>query len=197
MPPHTQLHEALPLSSHPKVVGLPYDDEVTFPTSSFFQNHASTSLPPPNAVRHVASRSPDPSAKRRTRPPPVYFPNLGLCVKYGTEVTIAEGQCLLFIRSKLSLSVPVPEVYGWCKYDGQVFIYMELVDGVTLEKSWGGLNEGGRRAVCEQLRCMVDAWRGLECGSDTAFIGESMLPPTSAELRLERIELTVNSRAYA
>jgi hypothetical protein len=61
-----------------------------------------------------------------------------------------------------------------------VFIYMELVDGVTLEKSWGGLNEGDRRGVCEQLRCMVDAWRGLECGSDTAFIGKLMLPPKSA-----------------
>jgi hypothetical protein len=181
MVPHTQLDEALELSPHLKVAGLPYDDEVDFRDSSFFQKHDLTSLPTPNAVREVASRSKDPRTKRRNRPPPVYFPSLGLCVKYGTEVTIAEGQCLLFVRSKLSQHVPVPEVYKWCKDDGQVFIYMELMDGVTLEKSWESFNEENRLAVCEQLRCMVDAWRSLGCDSDSAFIGKLMLAPTVRE----------------
>lgn len=181
MVPHTQLDEALELSSQPKVAGLPYDNEINFYDSSFFQKYDLTSLPSPNAVREVASRSKDPRAKRRTRPPPVYFPSLRLCVKYGTEITVAEGQCLLFIRSKLSHSVPVPEVYRWCKDDGQVFIYMELIDGITLEKSWESLNEEDRLAVCEQLRCVVDAWRGIGCDSDPTFIGKSMLAPTVRE----------------
>jgi hypothetical protein len=108
---HTQLDEALELSSHLKVAGLSYDDKIDIQDSSFFQKHDLTSLPSPNAVREVASRSKDPRTKRRNRPPPVYFPSLGLCVKYETEVTIAEAQCLLFVRSKLSQYVPVPEVY--------------------------------------------------------------------------------------
>jgi hypothetical protein len=133
MVPRMQLNETSELSPYPKLVGLPYDDEVSFHDSSFFQKHDSTSLPTPNVVRDVASRSTDPRTKRRNRPPPAHFPSLGLCVKYGTEVTIAEGQCLLFVRSKLPQEVVlVPEVYGWCKDDGQVFIYMELMDGVTI-----------------------------------------------------------------
>jgi aminoglycoside phosphotransferase (APT) family kinase protein len=86
------------------------------------------------------------------------------------------------IRSKLSQHVPVPEVYKWCKDDGQVYIYMEFIDGVTLEKIWDGFNEEDRLAVCEQLRCMVDAWRSLEYDSDPAFIDRLIfLAPTVEE----------------
>jgi hypothetical protein len=169
---HAPSDKASEVVSHTKVDGLPYDDEVNFHDSSFFQKHDLASLPSPNMVREVASRSKDPRTICRTRPLPVYFPNLGLCVKYGTEITIAEGQCLLFVRSKFSQCVPVPEVYGWCKDDGQVFIYMELIDGVTLEKSWEGMKEEDRLAVCEQLRGMIDAWRGLGCDPDSALISK-------------------------
>ncbi|KAH6612114.1 phosphotransferase enzyme family protein-like protein [Boeremia exigua] len=170
MLPSVQSDRALEISLL-KAAGIPSGDDVDFHGSSFFQKHDSTSLPSPDVVREVASHSKDPKARLRTRPLPVFFPELGVCVKYGTEVTIAEGQCLLLIRSKLSQHVPVPEVYKWCKDDGQVFIYMELMNGVTLEKSWDGLDEGDRLAVCEQLRCMIAAWRGLGCTSDLTFIG--------------------------
>jgi hypothetical protein len=169
---HAPSDEASEVGSNTKVDGLPYDDEVNFHDSSFFQKYDLASLPSPDMVREVASRSEDPRTIRRTRPPPVYFPNLELCVKYGTEITIAEGQCLLSVRSKLFPYVPVPEVYRWCKDDGQVFIYMELIDGVTLEKSWEGMNEEDRLVVCEQLRGMIDAWRGLGCDSDSALISK-------------------------
>jgi aminoglycoside phosphotransferase len=98
-------------------------------------------------------------------------------VKYGTEVTIAEGQCLLIIRNRFLQDIPVPEVYKWCKDDGQVFIYMELIDGVTLEKSWGGFEEEDRLAIWEQLRRMINAWRSRECDSDAAFIGKLIFAP--------------------
>jgi hypothetical protein len=169
---HAPSDEASEAVSHTKVDGLTYDDEVNFYDSSFFQKHDLASLPSLDMVRGVASRSEDPRTILRTRPPPVYFPNLGLCVKYGTEITIAEGQCLLFVRSKLSSLVPVHEIYRWCKNDGQVFIYMELIDGVTLEKSWEGMNEEDRLVVCEQLRGMIDAWRGLGYDSDSALISK-------------------------
>jgi hypothetical protein len=174
MLPHAPLNGASELSSHVKMAGLPCNDEFDFHNSSFFQKHDLTSLPSPNVVREVARLSEDPRTKRQNRPPPVFFPSLGLCVKYGTEVTIAEGQCLLSIRSKLSQYVPVPEIYRWCKDNGQVFIYMELMDGVTLEKSWEGLNEEDRLVICKQLRCMIVAWRGLEHDFDSPFIGKLM-----------------------
>ncbi|KAH6995632.1 kinase-like domain-containing protein [Ilyonectria sp. MPI-CAGE-AT-0026] len=51
------------------------------------------------------------------------------------------------VRERLFHKVPVPEVYGWCRHDGQVFIYMELVQGVTLEQSWDTLEEEDRTSV--------------------------------------------------
>ena len=98
---------------------------------------------------------------------------MGLLVKYGSEVTVAEAQCLLFIRSQLSQTVPVPEVFGWRKNNNQIFIYMELVDGITLEKRWETMVEDDRLAICQQLRHMIEAWRGLKNGHAPPFIGES------------------------
>jgi hypothetical protein len=152
---------------------FPFDKNVEFRESSFFKKpNAPLSLPTPTEVREVASHSENPRAKLVTRPPPVTFPNLGLLVKYGTEVTLADGQCLLFIRNTLSEVVPVPEVYGWCKDDDQVFIYMELVDGMTLEKSWDTMTEGEKTSVGQQLHDMVDALRGLKQDSWPPFIGK-------------------------
>jgi hypothetical protein len=150
---------------------FPFDENVVFRESSFFKKpNAPLSLPTPTEVKEVASHSENPRAKLVTRPPPVTFPNLGLLVKYGTEVALAEGQCLLFIRNTLSEVVPVPEVYGWCKDDDQVFIYMELVDGMTLEKSWDTMIEGEKTSVCQQLHDMVHALRGVK--QDSSFIGK-------------------------
>lgn len=150
-----------------------YEENAVFPDSAFFTKpNAPLALPSPTEVREAASRSSDFSVADKNRPPPVVFPNLGLLVKYGREITIAEGQCLLFIRNTLSDIVPVPEVYGWCKDDEQVFIYMELVDGITLEKSWETMTESERMAVCQQLREMINAWRGLKQEFSPPFIGE-------------------------
>jgi hypothetical protein len=64
-----------------------FDENVVFRKSSFFKKpNAPLSLPTPTGVREVASHSENPRAKIITRPPPVTFPNLGLLVKYGTEV---------------------------------------------------------------------------------------------------------------
>ena len=106
------------------------------------------------------------------------FPGLGLLVKYGTEITLAEGQCLLFIRNTLSEVVPVPEVYGWCKDGDQVFIFMELVNGMTLEKSWDTITEGERTSVCQQLHDMVDALRDVKQDCGPPFIGKFNLEGT-------------------
>jgi hypothetical protein len=135
------------------------------------------SLPIPETVRDKARQSADPRAKRLSRPPPVRFPSLGLIVKYGPQVSITEAQCLILIRKFLP-TVPVPEVYGWCQDGRQTFIYMELVDGRTLEQSWDDLYEENQLVICQELRTMVKAWRGLPQDlfatggdSDAPFIG--------------------------
>ena len=155
---------------------LPFDRNITFHDSSFFRNHGkSRTLPSPEKVREIAKAT-NKNAWLRSRPPPVICEDLGLLVKYGEGITIAEGQCLLALRQLLPDTVPVPEVYGWREDDGQVFIYMELVNGITLEKSWDNMNKEDRIAVCHQLRHMVDAWRNLKQDVKSPFVGKPISP---------------------
>ncbi|KAF2834880.1 kinase-like protein [Patellaria atrata CBS 101060] len=151
---------------------FPCDENVTFCESSFFKRPgAPLELPCPAEVRQIASQSTDPCSQLITRPPPVIFQPLGLLVKYGSEITLAEGQCLHLVHRQLSGRVPVPEVYGWCKDGEQTFIYMELVEGITLEASWENLAEEERKALCGQLRQMISAWRSLKQHFSQPFIG--------------------------
>jgi hypothetical protein len=151
---------------------LPFDRNITFHNSSFFRNHGkSRTLPSPEKVKGIAKAT-NKNAWLRSRPPPVICEDLGLLVKYGEEITIAGGQCLLALRRLLPDTVPVPEVFGWREHDGQVFIYMELVNGTTLEKSWDNMKKEDRMAVCHQLRHMVDAWRNLKQNAKSPFVGK-------------------------
>jgi hypothetical protein len=154
----------------PESGSLPHDESIEFRDSSYFKSHST--LPSPAEVRELASRSTDARAINPSRPPPVKFADRDLIVKYGTEITPAEGQCLIFVRRSLYPQVPVPGVYGWTKDAGQTFIYMELVDGVTLEERWDTLVEHERLSVCEQLRSMINLWRALPQDSPEPFIGK-------------------------
>lgn len=151
---------------------LPSDESVVFEKSSFFtQPGAPKTLPSLAEVRTAAdlqrTKPSDPNC-----PPPVRFPSLNLLVKYGLEITIAEGQCLWAIRNCLSNIVPVPEVYGWCRDGREVFIYMQLMRGTTLEERWESLTANEKVKICEQLSRMIGALRQLEQEPGDQFVGE-------------------------
>lgn len=143
---------------------LPMGDNVLLEDSSFFTK-GNAQLPTPAEIRGAAG-----TEYRRGRPPPALFPSLNLLVKYGSEITTAEGQCLWAIRRTLP-SIPVPEVYGWCRNNNEVFIYMELVDGVTLESVWRDLDLEEKLDICKQLRSMLESLRGLQQDPSDTFIG--------------------------
>lgn len=54
----------------------------------------------------------------------------------------------------------------------QVFIYMSLIQGTTLEQRWGALNEEEREAICKELNGMVKAWRSLGQPGQVLYVGE-------------------------
>lgn len=152
---------------------LPSDRNLTFYDSGFFRKSGNPrTLPTPQKIRDIANASANPNARQRSRPPPVVLEDLGLLVKYGTDITIAEGQCLRILQKLLPGIVPVPEVYGWCEDDGQVFIYMELMSGITLERGWGTMSREDRVGICKQLRRMIEAWRTLKQDPRNPFIGK-------------------------
>jgi hypothetical protein len=139
------------------------------------------SLPSAAEVCEAARQSGGPKSGYGPRHPPVKFPALRLLVKYGSQVSIAEAQCLLLIREHVP-TVQVPDVYGWRCDGGQNFIYMELLEGSTLQERWDDLNEEERVEICQELRQMVEAWRALPqdfagIGQDGPLIGMPILSP--------------------
>ncbi|KAF4459748.1 phosphotransferase family [Fusarium albosuccineum] len=150
---------------------IPSGTTVTFQHSSFFtRNGPDAILPSPRQVL-AKSAAEDPHHNRITHRP-VIFESLRLFVRFGKEpqVTIAEGQCLWALRQYLP-GVPVPEIYGWVEEDDQMFIYMELVEGTTLERRWDSLCRNERINVCEQLRSMIDEVRQLQQDPKNQFLG--------------------------
>ncbi|KAI2624321.1 hypothetical protein GGR54DRAFT_595976 [Hypoxylon sp. NC1633] len=63
----------------------------TFPESSSFKQNRVLKLPPPSQVRAINHGSGNTRAGSFYRLPPVVVPSLGLVVKYGADVTIAEA----------------------------------------------------------------------------------------------------------
>lgn len=152
---------------------LPSGDSVVFESSSFFtRRHPTPSFPSPAKVLTEAIRqSPIP---QRCTPLPVHFPSLGLTVKYGRNVSVSEGQCLWAIRKLLGGSVPVPEVYGWTTDDSGVYIYMEYIEGETLEAQWEHFSDEDKGSVCHQLRATVGQLRRLKQVPGDLFIGKQL-----------------------
>lgn len=152
----------------------PSEESIVFKDSSFFtQQDATCSLPSPAEVRAAAKLTTDLHNPRRPRP--VWFPSLNLVVKYGYEITIAEGQCLWAIRRLLPDVLPVPEVYGWCRDGDEVFIYMQMIRGPTLAARWGSLKTEEKIDICEQLRRMVGTLARLEQDPEDQFVGRYLL----------------------
>ncbi|KAF7942629.1 uncharacterized protein EAE97_006083 [Botrytis byssoidea] len=137
-----------------------------FLNSSFFQNERGQCLPAPAEVFALSGDGP-----RESRPPPVIFEHLNLLVKFGRYVKIAEAQCLWIIKKDLGGEVPVPEIYGWRTDGDYVFIYMELIRGVTLKHQWDSMNDSDKTSVCEQLKKIVSSLRSVEQDPQDPFIG--------------------------
>ena len=149
---------------------LPSGDKATFNNSAFFLRH--TSLPSPAEVRTAAAEQHPSHSGIVGRPFPVVFPLFGLLVKYGSEITIAEGQCLWAIRRLLDDSVPVPEIYGWDTDGDQVFLYMELIHGITLEERYPTLSSEEKSSISVQLGAIVRSLCTLRQSPEDTFVGE-------------------------
>jgi len=93
-------------------------------------------------------------------PNPVVFSALNLIVKHGPKITVTEGQCLGAIQ-RLLPSVPVPEVYGWCREQGETFLYMQLVEGITLEQARPNFDIEDKYESCQQLQGILENLRLL------------------------------------
>jgi hypothetical protein len=162
-------HQGLTIS--PSI--LPSGDNVIFSESSFFKHHsAHAKLPTPSVVREEAAKPKNLPGRWANKPWAVPFFSMNLLVKYGTTLSIAEGQCMWAIRYTLGQQVPVPEVYGWRRDGKEVFIYMQLIEGQTLEDAWDALSQTDRASIHRELHQIVQSLRSLRQPSGDSFVGE-------------------------
>lgn len=143
---------------------------VDFLETRFFREHGSGS----------SSQLPEPASLRALRPDTnsgiVRFEKLGLFVKYGLEhkVGIEEAQTLQAIhRAFPNNEIPVPELVAWRRSEGVNFIYMSLVDGITLESCWMELTEAEKTTITNQLQDAVQSLRSMQQHHGESFIGRT------------------------
>jgi hypothetical protein len=152
---------------------LPKSENIIFRKSSFFKDHgANAELPTPATVRKEAAKPKNLPGRWGHKRWAVPFFSMKLVVKYGPSVSIAEGQCLWAIRKSIGQQVPVPEVYGWRRDGNDVFIYMQLIEGPTLEDAWDTLAENDQAQIHQQLRHIVTSLRSLRQASHESFLGK-------------------------
>ncbi|KAI0808798.1 kinase-like domain-containing protein [Xylaria sp. FL0064] len=143
----------------------------TFLDTSFFREKRAALLPTPAQIRALNEKNgKNGGVVSFDWPPPVKIEALGLFVKYGTRVTVTEGQTQVWIREKLQGIVDVPEVFGWAQDQGQTFLYMSLVDGDPLSERWPCMTTQERLTICGELRSAVSAWRNLRQDEGTCYI---------------------------
>ncbi|KAM3551473.1 hypothetical protein ARSEF4850_007857 [Beauveria asiatica] len=83
-------------------------------------------------------------------------------VKYGTRVSVIEGQNLLYVKK--TKAVPIPEVYAlYTKLNPEgrmvTYIIMEYIRGETLETAWPKLSPDEKHTVALELRGYFDKLR--------------------------------------
>jgi hypothetical protein len=141
-----------------------------FVDSAWFKTHGRTrQFPKPTYLRSLY--------EPYQYPRPVKFEDLGLIVKFGPNITVSEAINLWAIRRVFHDLVPVPEVYGWriLEQEGkspEVFIYMQLIQGPTLEQRWVTLSVTEKQTICSDLRTMVSCFRSLRENNAEQVIGK-------------------------
>ncbi|KAI0059368.1 kinase-like protein [Artomyces pyxidatus] len=120
-------------------------------------------IPSPNEVRAHHD------VLQRGQATVVRFRELKLVVKYGF-VLQSECQALWAVRS--FTAVPVPVVYGWfCASEKETFLYMSLIEGVTLEERWSSMTSEQRESVTIQLCGIITQLQELRPPPDDVYIG--------------------------
>lgn len=89
-------------------------------------------------------------------------------------MTIVEALNLWMVKKVFHDRVPVPGLFGWQVDDeGYVFIYMELIEGPTLDECWNRLGAIEKRTISDQLSRMAETLRQLEQDPSDQFIGKT------------------------
>lgn len=162
-----------------------------FLESTWFKSHGRTrDFPTPEYLRTIF--------KLREVPRPVKFEDLGHIVKFGSHITTTEAINQCAIRRVCRDTLPVSEVHAWRILERQdrkdeVFIYMQLIEGPTLQEQWPEMSATDKQSICSDLRTMVSCLRSLQDSESQQVIGKAFRQTArtyvrALEARVEALE---------
>ena len=97
-----------------------------------------------------------------------------LAVKYGHHVKIAEAKHMLFVAGHVEKPTLPPKVYAYYTFgpfgrdlddygsDYDTYIFMDLIEGQSLDKAWESYDQSTKESVAAQLNDFVSGLRRLE-----------------------------------
>ncbi|KAI1642837.1 kinase-like protein [Daldinia loculata] len=159
------VHFDMSLLSSPPLTSMDFHDSTFFQTS--IPGAPVPELPTPAAVLEASSHR---SSARGI----VRFDDLNLFVKYGppSYVRVEEALALRAVNKAFpDKQVPTPELFGWRVDGGKIFIYMGLVQGPTVSRSWETLTREDKESICEQLGQIIKHLRRIIRPSHFPLVG--------------------------
>lgn len=143
---------------------VPSSEDVYFEDTACF-THGNISLPTPVEVRRD-------TGPKSTLDSPVHvmFPALNLIVEYGPKHNCHRGPVSLgdsTLASQCARSRSIRLVSGQV----ETFIYMQLVEEITLEQAWPKFDIEDRFEICQQLRRILENSRMFRQDPSCPFIG--------------------------
>ncbi|QPG94297.1 hypothetical protein C2857_005637 [Epichloe festucae Fl1] len=129
-------------------------------------------LPPPEVIEGSGEIIQEQSGRRVIRFSDCYV------IKYGLNVSLTEGQNMLFVRE--TQSVPVPEIFALYSTNNETgrkvnYIIMENISGRPLDTVWTQLDSSDKVKISNQLRTHLDILRSVPAPGYFGCIGEEAL----------------------
>lgn len=139
---------------------LPNRNHEDFLDTCYFKHHEQ--LPSPSQVLADAEQRGDVYLTTTFRRWVMIYPEQGLVVKFGdgSRTTIGEGQCLWFLKKHTH--VPVPELFGWRLSNGQVFLYVQYMQGDSLDSVWDDMDDEDRLRIAKEIQRAILSLRRIK-----------------------------------
>ncbi|BAE59118.1 unnamed protein product [Aspergillus oryzae RIB40] len=124
--------------------------------------------------------------------------------KFGFHVTLSEAKNMIFVKQNTE-SLPIPKVLAYYTYGPMsrdmddygslfdIYIFMDYVEGQSLDKVWGAYDETTKSYIASQLKEYLCQLRQI---SHRNYIGSADLGPVTdpiLERRHNKVDMSVGS----
>lgn len=90
--------------------------------------------------------------------------------KYGYDIIPPEGQALIYLERHVP-EIPAPRLYAMYYDSDELFVVMQRVPGIALDRFWPSLTDGEKNSIVVQLQHIFACLRQVACPKPHWFGG--------------------------